>query len=374
MPRPTSPESAARDDRRALFRIVDEAFEDAAALAGGAIDERFRIGGELVHVRFAGDGLLRGLTRALAHLRTQSTEPAALTLHVWDSYSTGRPLPLLATSLLRLLRITWLEDRGFRGEILGYSDQTFRAALEGHDTDMFSLLDLEQGRGVLWTPDCRLLPWYESGAPLRTLLSWWFESQGRHLVHGGAVGLERGGVLLAGRAGAGKSTAALACLGSELRYAGDDYSLVQVAAGLEPRLSSLYNTAKVKSGDDFVRFPWMRAGAATAQAEGAADRKPMLFLHEHQPEALIDGFPLKAIVLPRFIPGLAEPTVVPVEPSSAFKALAESTIPQRTGSGSAALHGLSLLTRQVPAFLLGTTPALDRIAPVLSGLLRQRLA
>jgi hypothetical protein len=266
-----------------------------------------------------------------------------------------------------------LEDRGIRGEVLGFTDATFRSALEGYDTDILNLLDVERGLGILWVPDWRALPWHESGAPLRTLLSWWFESRGRLLVHGGAVGRPGGGVLLAGRGGAGKSTAALACIGSDLRYAGDDYSLVQVDAGEQPTLSSLYNTAKVKGRADLARFPWMTARVVNADRLESEAQKPMLFVHEHQPGALIDGFPLKAIVLPRFIPDLDAPKVIPVTPESALKAMAASTIPQLTGSGSVALRTLSQLTRQVPCYLFGTTTDLDQIAPTLSDLLHQHL-
>src|SRR5262245_28667317 len=81
-------------DRRALLRIVDDGFEEAALLAGGAIEQQFLIGGQIVRLRFAGDALVHSLTRALAHLRTESTATAALTLDIWDSGSTGRPLPL----------------------------------------------------------------------------------------------------------------------------------------------------------------------------------------------------------------------------------------------------------------------------------------
>ncbi len=367
-------------DRRELFRIVQDGFLEAEALAGAGneddrVEDYFRIGPKVLCLRFAGTALRPALTRALAHLRTQRPDKPDVTLFVWDSASTGRPLPMLAASLMRLLRITWLEDRGVRGEILDYSSDRCRAALEGYDTDILSLLDLEQGQGIFWTPDWRTLPWYEAGAPLRTLLSWWFEHCGFHMLHGGAVGLVEGGLLLAGRGGSGKSTAALASLASELCYAGDDYCLVAVQQARPPQVYSLYNTAKVKGTADFVRFPWMSGRISNpdrvAEGEEAAAEKPMMFVHEHLPARLIREFPLKAVVLPRYIAELDEPRVIPVAPSSALKALAETTITQLTGSGSAALQAMSLLTRQVPCYLLGMTSDLDRIPPILLDILQR---
>lgn len=358
-------------DRRALFRIVYEGFLEAEALAGRRVEHCFEIGGHVVKLRFAGDALVPNLTRALAHLRTDCSTAPDLTLCLWDSSSTGRPLPLLAASLLRLLRITWLEDRGVRGEILDYSDDGLNAALEGHEADILSLLDLEQDLGIFWTPDWRALPWYEAGAPLRTLLSCWFARQGWLTLHGGAVGLATGGLLLAGRGGSGKSTAALASLDSALCYAGDDYCLVRLQPGQDPQLHSLYNTAKVKASTDFVRFPWMASQIINAGRIGEDGEKPMLFMQEHRPDKLITAFPLKAIVLPRFIPDLAEPKVLSVAPNSALKALAESTILQLTGTSSDALRGMSVLVRQTPCYLVGVTADLSLIPPLLLNLLAE---
>ena len=358
-------------DRRALFRIVHEGFLEAEALTGGPVAQCFDIGGHVVKLRFAGGALVAIITRALAHLRTSADAAPDLTVCLWDSASTGRPLPLLAASLLRLLRITWLEDRGVRGEILDYNDSGLSAALEGHKTDVLSLLDLAQNLGVFWTPDWSALPWYEAGAPLRTLLSWWFARQGWLTLHGGAVGLPTGGLLLAGGGGSGKSTTALASLDSVLRYAGDDYCLVKLQAGQDPQLHSLYNTAKVKGSSDFIRFPWMAGQISNAERIGEDGEKPMMFVQEHRPDKLIAEFPLKAIVLPRFIPDLAEPKVIRVAPTSALKALAESTIMQLTGTSGDALRGMSALVRQTPCYLVGVTADLSLIPSLLLNLLAE---
>src|SRR5262249_58368179 len=92
--------------------------------------------------------------------------------------------------------------------------------------DILSALDVGTGLAVCWLDDARRVPYYQTGAPLKTILGWWFDRPDRQLLHAGAVGAGEAGVLLAGAGGAGKSTTALLCVDAGLRYAGDDYVLV----------------------------------------------------------------------------------------------------------------------------------------------------
>jgi hypothetical protein len=353
----------AEGDQLAFFRLMHEAFLEAEQQVGGSVEYDYQIGGQTVRLRFAGEAMIPRITRAFAHLAAPSTPTPELVVCLWDSASTGRRLPLLVSSLLRLLKRTWLEDRGVRGEILEYNSSRIRTALHGHNNNILSLLDLKQHLGVYWVADSRDIPWYETGAPLRTLLYWWFSHYGQQILHGGAVGTEAGGVLLAGRGNSGKSTTALASLDSSLLYAGDDYTLVATAP--QPFVHSLYNTAKVKGQADLQRFPWMAARICNADHIETEGEKPMMFLHEHQPQKIISGFPLKALVLPRFIPGTEKCKVIPVAPESAFKAIAQSTIPQLTGAGSEALRAMSHLVHQVPCYLVGLGADLGDIPKVI---------
>jgi hypothetical protein len=357
-------------DRLAFFRIMRDAFLEAEQQVGGSIDYDYRIGGSIVRLRFAGEAMIPRITRAFSHLAAPFTPTPDLVVFLWDSASTGRRLPLLVSSLIRLLKMTWLEDRGIRGEILDYNSSRIRTALHGHENEILSLLDLEQNLGVYWVADSRDIPWYETGAPLRTLLYWWFSHCGQQIVHGGAVGTEAGGVLLAGKASSGKSTTALASLDSSLLYAGDDYTLV--ATEPQPFAHSLYNTVKVKGQADLQRFSWMASRICNADRIGPDGEKPMMFLHEHQPQKIVSGFPLKALVLPRFIQGNEKCKVIPVAPESAFKAIAQSTITQLTGAGSEALRAMSQLVHQVPCYLVGLGEDLHEIPQVILELLARQ--
>src|SRR5690349_25068773 len=90
-------------DRLALLHLMNDAFAEAAGQVGAAVDRDYRIGQSIVRLRFAGTSLMPRITRAFAHLAYGgSTEPDLL-IRIWDSRSTGRPLPLLVSSLIRLL-------------------------------------------------------------------------------------------------------------------------------------------------------------------------------------------------------------------------------------------------------------------------------
>ena len=100
---------------------------------------------------------------------------------------------------------------------------------------------------------------------------------------------EEGGGLAGGTHARLRKTLVVAQVGLSL--------LLLVGAGLF--VHSLYNTAKVKGAADLKRFPLMASRICNAERIGAEAEKPMMFLHEHQPEKIISGFPLKAVVLGR---------------------------------------------------------------------------
>ena len=65
-------------------------------------------------------------------------------------------------------------------------------------------------------------PW-EPGAPLRSFLHWEYAARGMRLVHGGTLGIDGRGVVLAGSGGAGKSGTVVAGIMVGLDSVGDDY-------------------------------------------------------------------------------------------------------------------------------------------------------
>jgi hypothetical protein len=336
--------------------IGQSALADAfafAASSAGMEERRFTIAGDAVAFRFAGNALRNAVGKAFSHLeRSPDAEKPTLQIDLWESDAEeGRP-PLPAT-----------ESGQAPGAMYHYRDEGVEAIYQP-GLGVMCALDLGARRAWYWTPDSRRLPYWERATPLRQILHWWLASSGRQQVHGGAVGtMEHGGVLVVGNPGSGKSTTTLACLGSELLFAGDDY----VAVELEPTpwVHSLYNSGKV-APDHVRRLPQIRA----ALGDTVPDQdKAVAYVHEHYPEATVAGFPLRAILLPR-VTDRERPAIFEAAAAAALKALAPSTIVQLHTAGRDALMTMSLLVREVPSYVFELGRDIEAIPDTIAEFLR----
>ena len=356
-------EDVKNTDRIAFFRAVYEGFTRAAKAVKGTVDCFYKIADRTICLHFAGTGLVPQLSPALAHLETEPVLKPALTVCLWDTASTNTEMPLLVSSLIHFLRLRWWELLDTRREIKGYNDHRIRSAFH-LGPDILSLLDLQQDLALYWVMDASKIPYYERGYPLQTILNWWAINHGHQYVHAAAVGTEAGGLLLAGKGGCGKSTISMACIDSDLKFAGDDYSLVAIDPF--PRVYSLYNTAKLKGIEDIRRFPLL--ASMICNLDRLDEEKGMLFLHKYRPEKIVSEFPLRAILLPR-ISGKSETKLHPAKPMEALRTLAPSTILQLSGTGQEAFRLMSALVKQVPCFTFEVGTEISKIPEVIINLL-----
>jgi hypothetical protein len=336
-----------------FYDVAEAAFERAAAASGGVEERHFAIGPAIVTLRFAGRALQPLILPALAHLATPWRAAArSLTVSLFDSESTGTPMPPPA----------WTPDSyGARGEIIGFNTDRFRT-IYAHGVDLLQMMDLERERAVFWAPSYRIIPYFEIGGPLRAILHWWMWREPYQPLHAGAVGLETGGVLLAGKRGSGKSTSTLACLAGGLLYAGDDYVL---AGGQDPFVYSLYNTAKLVP-DNLHRFPQFEP--AIRNRERLGEEKAMIFVHEAFPARISAGFPIRAVLLPK-VTGERDTRLKRTSPMSALLALAPTTILHMAGASQEAFEKMSRLVKQTPCYVLEAGTDLPQIPAVVRELL-----
>jgi hypothetical protein len=345
----TTSTGAAGKAATAFFESVREACRAAESRAGSTI-RRYIIGGYAVEIRFAGDALLPHLAPALEHLAAPGRSGKAdLTVCAWESESTNTPMPP---------RPWGSGDCIARGDIRGFGSERIDLALSA-DVGAVSLLDAEENLGLFWIRAAGHIPTYERGAPLRSILHWWMRRRGRLLIHAGAVGREGKGVLLVGRGGSGKSTAALTCMLNGWRYLSDDYCLLAAEGG--PRAYSLYNTAKLTAGH-LKHFPALQPAVSNPAELGG--EKALIFTHRNMPERVISETPIDMILLPR-VSGDTETRLRPASPTAALRALAPSSLFQIPGTGRLEFQTLAEFVQRVPCFHLALGTELDKIPDVL---------
>jgi hypothetical protein len=363
---------APRDRQRTYARsqAVDDAFAAAARL-GGVVERSFAIAGYHVLMRGAGPHIIERLSAAFGHLRRDAAPSADLTVNIWDSTTLDAPAPPLPDVG---------EGPHAPGAFFYFSDEPVRAGFQlGTSGDprvisryadegppSLSVLDSDRNEGWYWVQDAARIPYWEEATPVRFLLDWWLRDRGVHQLHAGAVGTPDGGVLIVGKSGSGKSTCTLACLESDLLYAGDDY--VAVSRRRVPEVHSLYGSGKVEP-DHMKRLPFLRDAVSN---QGRLDQeKAVVYAHEHWPLSVTAGFPLRALLAPRVVPGLGESRVVAISRPAGLAALAPSTVFQLHTRGQQLLSTMSRLLEATPCFELQLGSDIGSIPRAISSVLRQ---
>ena len=331
--------------------------EHARTLASaGEVSRTICLGERAIRLRFAGRALADAITAAFAPRLVADDEPAEVTIGLWEeSLVPGGPLAL-----------PWrAEEVGPRGLVRQRPDAPLAAVHEA-GSGAVTLVDAAAGALLHRVSDVSALPWWERAAPLRPALFWAVSGQGRQLVHAGAVGDgSRGGVLLAGAGGSGKTTVALAAASAGMAYVADDYLLLQAQG--EPVAWNLFGTAKLDA-EHAARLPEL-AAAARISPRPEAGEKAVLDVEKVRPGAVVRSLPIRAVLLPRIRGGRAR--LHRASAAQALLALAPSTALQMPFDEGRVLGALGSLVRRVPAFYLdvGDDPgelaaAVDRVLDV----------
>lgn len=316
-------------DPIAAFAIAERAFEAANVRPGP--EACYRVAGRVLALRFAGTALAIKLLPALAHLEAIEGRPADLTICCWDDASSGVSTP------------EPIREGGHRG--LEYVDGPVRIAWEIEERTL-QAYDFRRRLALFRAPDVAKIAAWEQGAPFRRILHWWSAGLGLQLVHGAAVGTEVGGVLLIGRGGSGKSTVALACVGSSLGYAADDYCILEF--GAFPCVHSVYSSGKADAAS-IAMLP--RLAKAFHASPIDQQGKSIIFITQHAPRAVLRSLPLLAIVATKIVSGSAC-NAEALTPGEALRALAPSTLFQLPGDWRQSFTRMSALIRNIPCWRL----------------------
>jgi hypothetical protein len=202
-----------------------------------------------------------------------------------------------------------------------------------------SVFDSARQMGVYIVPAGEELPAYERAAPIRTLLHWTLEQKGCRLIHAAAVATPRGGALLAGRGGSGKSTTALLCVAAGLACAGDDYVGITRNGAIEAH--AIYGTAKL-TAQSLTLLPEFWASLHIAPS---GDEKGVLLL-----PVAAQPIPIRALIVPSVSGGRS--ALRRISKGEALRALAPTTLFQLPGSGVTSLTWMADVARSLPAFAI----------------------
>ncbi len=314
--------------------FFEDAFRSFSAAAPAPVERFYSLAGYTIRLLFPGAESISLLTPALEHLEVAASPFFDLTICVWDSASTH----------VAMVPPPWTQDEYLsRGAIRGFDDGACRVAFHV-GSSVLSVLNLEKKTGLFWTRDFSHLPFWEKGAPFLTILHWWLAEKKVQLVHAAAVGTEKGGVLLVGKGGSGKSTTALSSLLSGCLYVSDDYSAISLNRPYT--VHSLYNTGKCDAMS-LERLPALIPLVKEFPAD--PKEKSLLFLHRHFPHSVVSSLPIRAIVIPKL--GSGDPgSFSRVPAAEALMALAPSTLFQLADAGGEAFRSLAKVVKELPCF------------------------
>jgi hypothetical protein len=336
-------------DPAAYFAAAREAFEAASAsLPGDQLD--LSLADRPLHLAFAGRALPPLLGAAFRHRPAAPPGAAGLTVRCWQGRAHPPP--------------PWPGGTGAQEHLVRRSPDGRLVAVHSVVGGSLALLDAASDEACYWVPEPAALPVWERSHPLDRVLAHWHGRQGAVMIHAGAVGTAAAGLLLVGRGGSGKSTSALACLGSPLALVSDDYVILTEAAG-RPVAHGVYGSVQIHA-EHRARFP--RLLPAVDNAATPAE-KPMMWLAERRPEAMRPSTPLVGIVAPRVV-GSGPARWHPISPAAALQALAPSSMLQLGTGGPAIFARMAGWCRALPCYGLeigaGVEDLPDRLGEIIA--------
>lgn len=288
----------------------------------------FNISGETFRLDFPSEKVSKPFT--LPFIETSPIDDPDFIIAIWDS----------KTSKYEKLQPGWkLESYGKRGEIIGFNRDPYRCLFD-IGSQSLSMAHLTKKRAFFWTDNFLSLPFWERGAPLRNIIHWLLPLRNKYLVHGAGIGYHKGGILLVGQGGAGKTTTALSSMTTDLLYLGDDYTAIEIAN--TPKIHTVFTSAKVCPHTSEKLFP---------KKTSYENEKIVIQLHEEFPDKIATNLPLKAIIRP-IITSSSMPSLISYSKSKMLAEFAGSTLFQLPGNSPRFLSDMANLLDSLPCFAL----------------------
>jgi hypothetical protein len=181
---------------------------------------------------------------------------------------------------------------------------------------------------------------------LAEFVHWALAASGVAMVHAASVGRNGDGLLLVGASGAGKSTAAMACLAAGWDYVGDDYCALHP----DGTTRNIYGVGRL-TPSSVSSFPEL---APSAIAVRTHDQKTVYDIATHRPSQLREQLRLRGVVVPALGPQPLPPQLI--APTRAALAVIPSTLGQLPAMQPESLRLIAATLRSVPVFVVTFGP------------------
>lgn len=311
------------------------AYRAAVEAAGAVVSMSFRLGPESVALQFAGPALRREIGRPFEHLPAANGSPT-LTIRVWDTESTGIPLPAEVPAPSSV----YVKSMPSLSESSGVRWAYFRPdpGLTAYESAV--------READYWVPAASRLTYGDVAGGFRAVIAWAMAERSMHFLHSAAVATGGKAALIVGPSGSGKSSTALACLLEGFEYLGDDHCLLDMTG--VPTVHSVYAAAKVRDSQ-LARFPELEP--LIVNPSRPETDKAVCILYPELWQQLPASRPVVTVLVPRIT--MSERTTVErISAAEALMALAPSTLLQMAAADRSGLSAMGRLVRDVPCFRL----------------------
>jgi hypothetical protein len=317
-----------------------------AACVAETHTSEYSIAGHRIRVEAPANGDCSVLAHALPPAVPLTDAAPELLIRVWRGQP-SKAAPVLA-NLVESLLARWSTLCGPRGEVIDFHTEVTSAIFDP-GTRILSVIDRSQSRAWCVKVDDAPLPFWEVGSPFRFLLHDHFAHHGLQFVHGAAVGDSAGALLVVGMGGSGKSSTALACAASGMRYLGDDYCLVDC---VNRTVHCLYRSGKLVGPRDTERMPMFAGRSVNEDSfERGGRAKGVYMVDSIVPGSLAASMRIAGIAIPRIV---SEPSsrVERATAGDALAALVPSTVGQLPGADAGDAMRLERLVGSCPVLTL----------------------
>lgn len=331
-----------------LHRDLLGAFERAAAR--GVVERDLTVAGITIRLVMTPEVAARNEAAFSRGAITLSAGEPSMRILAWDSVHSGVAPPSSPWT-----REDFLPRDGIRGSGTDGVDFAYSVLAQ-----QLSVWDRATSTGVFWAADSDRQPYGPPTEPFVSLLEWALADRSLALAHSAAVGTGRGGVLIVGKSGAGKSTTALACVASGWSLVSDDYCVLTTQGA--PSAHGLFRFAKLED-----RATRLLPDVSRPEEPGFESHpKRIIALDRLAPERVAPHLLLRAVVIPRVAAATGTPE--PRSSTDGLRALAPSTIYQLSGARPDSLARFAAAIRGLPVFELDVGPDVERIPAALSPL------